>query len=227
MKKSKITAVLMACLIALPTTIVLSGCRNRTGTFIPRETKSAEELAQLEREQLEAEQAAYRLLAETHRVCTNAAAVLINAYCFAAEERTDSRSGADELTAFCMVTDLDRQTVTEAVSAVASEWGITGKSVAELLQNETTAVRIACQALTANGTYGTLEQLIEQSTEAMKSVSSASAGYFPMRNYYFDLIDYAAYCKFPTGAYSDIGATVKEYESVLANTRYKLEQAIE
>lgn len=227
MKICKLFAIVAVLCITFSAVFTLAGCRNKENTSIPRVTKSAEEQERIKREQKEAEQTSYQTLIQIHEQCTTAAIALVNAYSFATETKTEYKTDADCLTAFCMVTGLESKTVTDAAAAVAKMWNPSDKSICAQLRNGTTAVTIARKALIENGTYGTLEQLLDQSTDAMKEVSSSFSGYPSLRNYYFELVKYATYCTSPTGSYQDIGATVKEYESSLAGMRDKLEQFME
>lgn len=227
MKIYKLFAIVAVLCITFSAVFTLAGCRNKENTSIPRVTKSAEEQERIKREQKEAEQTSYQTLIQIHEQCTTAAIALVNAYSFATETKTEYKTDADCLTAFCMVTRLDKQVVSDATDAVLEELQLDRKPLTALLQDGNTAVAIARQALTANGTYSSIEQRIDQAAEALKTLSSDFDGYFPMRGYYFDLIEYATYCATPTGSYQDLDAAVREYESTLAGMRYKLEQFME
>lgn len=207
--------------------IALAGCKNDGSTAIPRETKSAEELAQLEKEQEEAKQTSYAALIQTHTLCSNVAAKLVNAYSFSKNEAANYDNEAECLTAFCPVTGLNRQEVTEAATAVRETLKLEDKSLPALLQDGNAAVAIVRQALTAQGTYSNMEQQLDRATEALKGLSSNFAGYTAIKSYYFDLVDYVAYCISPVGSYQDLGVRVEEFESALAESRYKLERFME
>lgn len=224
MKVRSFSAIILALFMILTT---LAGCKNKENPSIPRETKSAVELERIKEAQQLAKQTAYTAMTEAHTLCTSAASTLVNAYSFSKSEAANYDNEADCLTAFCMVTRLDKQVVSDATDAVLEELQLDRKPLTALLQDGNTAVAIARQALTANGTYSSIEQRIDQAAEALKTLSSNFDGYFPMRGYYFDLVEYATYCATPTGSYQDLDAAVREYESTLAGTRYKMKQFME
>lgn len=84
MEIRKFSAVIPALFMII---IALAGCKTGGSTAIPRETKSAEELAQLEKKQEEAKQTSYAALIQTHTLCSNVAARLVNAYSFSKTKR--------------------------------------------------------------------------------------------------------------------------------------------
>lgn len=207
--------------------IALAGCKNGGSTAIPRETKSAEELAQLEKEQQDARQTAYAALLQTHTHCSDVAAKLVNAYSFSKNEAANYDNETECLTAFCPVTGLNQQEVTEAAAAVRETLKLEDKSLSALLRDGNASVAIVRQALKAKGIYGDMEQQLDRATEALKILSSEFAGYTAIRSYYFDLVDYAAYCTSPVGSYQELGARVEEFEATLVESRYKAERFME
>lgn len=204
--------------------VLLTGCAGGGNPSIPRETKSAEELRQLEQTQCEARETSYRNLTEAHGLCSAAACALVNGYSFSETEATEYDDETECLTAFCMVTGLDSQTVKDAAAAVLEERKLEAQPLSVLLRDGNITVALICRALTANGTFGRIDALLDRASETMKTVTFGCPGYSALRSYYYGMAEYVLYCEFPSGSYRELGATVKAYEASLIDPRDQLEQ---